>query len=101
LRETGRGPWALRREGEQLAEFPAHEFHYSRLENIDPKLDFAYEVRRGVGCDGAHDGIIYKNLLAGYAHLRDVEDNRWTQRFVDFVRKCGAGSRSVIQSGKS
>jgi len=95
LRESGRGPWPLVRGAETTPEFPAHEFHYSRLENIDPALDFAYDVLRGAGSDGVHDGIIYKNMLASYAHLRDVEDNRWTARFVDFVRNC------ADQSGKT
>ncbi len=86
LRETGLGPWPLRQGDEVHAEFPAHEFHYSKLENIDPELRFAYDVLRGAGCGDARDGIIYKNMLASYAHLRDVADNRWAARFVDFVR---------------
>jgi cobyrinic acid a,c-diamide synthase len=49
-------------------------------------LPFAYEVLRGSGLDGKQDGIIYKNTLASYVHLRDVENNRWAKRFVDFVR---------------
>lgn len=101
LRESGRGPWPLKREGEARPEFPAHEFHYSRLENIDPGLTFAYDVERGTGSDGKHDGIIYKNLLASYAHLRDVEDNHWTRRFVDFVRHCAEAGSVGVQSGKT
>jgi len=45
-------------------------------------------VERGYGIDGRHDGIVHKNLLASYAHLRDVEGNPWARRFVDFVRNC-------------
>lgn len=66
----------------------AHEFHYSSLTNLDTaNLKFAYEVERGVGIDGRHDGIVYKNLLASYVHMRDVENNHWTRHFVDFVRR--------------
>ncbi len=50
--------------------------------------EFAYEVERGHGIDGRHDGIVHKNLLASYAHLRDVAGNPWARRFVDFVRSC-------------
>ena len=64
----------------------AHEFHYSSLENIDPDLQYAYEVKRGYGIDGVHDGIIYRNVFACYTHLRDVDNNRWVNRFVQFVR---------------
>ncbi len=87
LRETGQGLWPLLNEQGQPAEFYAHEFHYSRIVNLPSHLPFAYEVLRGEGLDGRHDGLIYKNTLACYVHLREVENNRWTQRFVEFVRK--------------
>jgi len=83
LRETEHSLWAM---GEK-AEFNAHEFHYSKAVNIAPNLSFAYKVLRGTGLDGQHDGVVYKNTLACYAHLRDVENNHWTQRFVEFIRK--------------
>ena len=69
-------------------EFALHEFHYSRLEKLPDGFDYAYHVTRGVGIDGDRDGLIYKNLLAGYAHQRHVKGNPWTRRFVDFVQRC-------------
>ncbi|MBM3367574.1 MAG: cobyrinate a,c-diamide synthase [Betaproteobacteria bacterium] len=84
LRETGRGPWPRA----AAPVIHAHEFHYSSVENLAPKAAFAYDVERGHGIDGRHDGIVHKNLLASYAHLRDVEGNPWARRFVDFVRSC-------------
>jgi cobyrinic acid a,c-diamide synthase len=84
LRETGRSPWPA----QDSRPIRAHEFHYSSVENLAPGVAFAYEVERGHGIDGRHDGIVHKNLLASYAHLRDVADNRWAQRFVKFVRSC-------------
>ncbi len=84
LRETGRGPWPR----PQAPVIRAHEFHYSSVENLAPGVEFAYEVERGHGIDGRHDGIVHKNLLASYAHLRDVRGNPWARRFVDFVRSC-------------
>lgn len=86
LRETGDGLWPLLDQHGQLAEFHAHEFHYSKIINLPSHLPFAYQVLRGEGLDGHHDGLIYKNTLASYVHLRDVENNHWTQRFVHFVR---------------
>ncbi|HSC96316.1 MAG TPA: cobyrinate a,c-diamide synthase [Burkholderiales bacterium] len=87
LRETGRSPWP---QGPARGAPPirAHEFHYSSVENLPPGVEFAYEVERGHGIDGRHDGIVRKNLLASYAHLRDVAGNHWARRFVDFVRSC-------------
>jgi len=92
LRETGASPWPAS-EGAP-AEIAAHEFHYSRLENVAPNLDYAYRVLRGHGIDGSRDGVVYKNLLASYTHLRDAGGNHWTRRFVAHVRACrdrGAG----------
>ena len=89
LRETGRGLWPRpRAEGAPLLH--AHEFHYSSVENLSPDTKFAYEVERGYGIDGRHDGIVHKNLLASYSHLMDVAGNRWTLRFVEFVRRCSS-----------
>ncbi len=87
LRETGRSPWpqAPVRDAPLIR---AHEFHYSSVENLPGDVEFAYEVERGHGIDGRHDGIVHKNLLASYAHLRDVAGNHWAGRFVDFVRSC-------------
>lgn len=86
LEETGASPWP-RVPGcsERIA---AHEFHYSALENLDPEIRFAYKVTRGTGIDGTHDGIVYKNLLASYTHLRDVGGNRWIERFLAHARRC-------------
>ena len=64
----------------------AHEFHYSKLENIDSKTRFAYKVLRGVGVDNNHDGVLTKNMLATYTHLRSVGGNRWVEQFVDFIK---------------
>lgn len=83
LRETGHGPWAAH--GGLIR---AHEFHYSSVENLAPGTRFAYVVERGHGIDGRHDGIVVKNLLACYAHLRDVAEHRWARRFVEFARRC-------------
>jgi cobyrinic acid a,c-diamide synthase len=87
LRENGRGPWP-QAPARDTPPIRAHEFHYSSVENLSPDVEFAYDVERGHGIDGRHDGIVHKNLLASYAHLRDVAGNHWARRFVDFVRSC-------------
>ena len=82
LRPTGPGLWP----SPAPAEIRGHEFHYSSLANVSPDLEYAYEVVRGTGVDGHRDGIVYKNTLACYSHLRDLESNHWAARFVAFVR---------------
>ena len=84
VRCSGKNPWP----GEQVGrELLAHEFHYSSLENVPHDLTYAFEVVRGHGVDGKHDGIVYKNLLACYTHFRSLQDYNWAERFVAFVRE--------------
>jgi cobyrinic acid a,c-diamide synthase len=65
----------------------AHEFHYSSLENLPSDTRYAYQVERGYGIDGEHDGLILHNLLASYTHLRTIGSCYWATRFVAFVRQ--------------
>ncbi|MCB1789233.1 MAG: cobyrinate a,c-diamide synthase [Gammaproteobacteria bacterium] len=85
LRETGVHPWPLSTDGTEP--IPAHEFHYSALTALPQGFEYAYQVERGYGLDGEHDGLRYRNLLASYAHLRDTRSHPWAARFVQFVRK--------------
>ena len=82
LEELEGAPWP--RQG--ISPVIAHEFHYSSVKNMDPDIFFAYRVKRGYGIDGEHDGMIYRNVLANYAHMRNTADNGWVARFVAFAR---------------
>ena len=90
LEETAHHPWPSGR-GEVLG----HEFHYSSVENADPSLRFAYRVVRGHGISGGHDGIVHRNVVASYAHLRCVGGEDWAKRFVGFVRAHAAPALRV------
>ena len=81
LAPTEQHPW-----GKVSEKIYAHEFHYSKLENLDPKTHYAYEVLRGVGVDNKRDGILKHNLLATYSHLRNVGGNHWVEQFVNFIK---------------
>ncbi|MFO1304783.1 MAG: cobyrinate a,c-diamide synthase [Burkholderiales bacterium] len=83
LAPTEASPWGPPESGDILA----HEFHHSSLENLPADARFAYVVKRGHGIDGRRDGIVVRNVLASYAHLRSVHGNRWASRFVDFARR--------------
>jgi len=89
LEETGKGSWppAPDYPGGLNADIPAHEFHYARLENLSGDLDFAYRVTRGHGIDGHHDGLLIGNLMACFAHHRNMVADPWVNRFVEFVRE--------------
>lgn len=62
-----------------------HEFHYSRLENIGSKIEYNYQVQRGTGINGKYDGILYRNVLASYAHIHSLNVPEWASQFVEFV----------------
>jgi cobyrinic acid a,c-diamide synthase len=100
LRETDAFPWPGVDRSSGGHEMAAHEFHYSSLRNLPEGTSFAYEVLRGHGLDGRHDGIVYKNLLASYVHLRDTEQGAWARRFVAFVRQCGWRRDASIRAPK-
>ena len=85
VQERAQHPWLAQQKPTLVK---AHEFHYSRLDNLPDNLRFAYDVQRGHGVDGQHDGLIYRNLLANYTHLRDSEGNHWVAKFIDFVARC-------------
>jgi len=91
LEETPAHPWPQRR-GSAIR---AHEFHYSRLQNLAPAVRFAYCVRRGHGVDGVHDGVVHRNVLASYAHLRSVAGCDWPARFVAFARAVRRGNAAA------
>ena len=86
LKATSGLPWP--HAAETGAEIAAHEFHYSALENLEPPEAYAFEVLRGTGINGRHDGYVYKNLLACYSHQRTTSTNRWTEHFLNFVADC-------------
>jgi len=83
LQETAYHPWPLNNSERHI---PGHEFHYSHLENCASNLDFAYQIHRGFGINGSHDGIVYRNVLACYSHQRHTRANPWAERFVKFVQ---------------
>ncbi|MCK5546814.1 MAG: cobyrinic acid a,c-diamide synthase, partial [Rhodospirillaceae bacterium] len=76
-------PWTG--EISNMKNIPAHEFHYSLMENMGDGYDFSYEVVRGQ-CLNGRDGIVLNNLLAGYAHMRNTSKSPWVEGFTSFVR---------------
>jgi len=81
LEETGKGPWpqAERR-------LRGHEFHHSRIVDLEGAPDFAYRTLRGSGAAAGHDGLVYGNCLATYTHLHCDGAPFWAEEFVSFVK---------------
>ena len=85
LEATGDSPWPEVPSGLQV---PAHEFHYSRLENLNGDFRWGWQVRRGTGTAEEMDGLILGNLFANYCHLRHTKRFEWIRHFLGFVREC-------------
>ena len=51
--------------GDQLH---GHEFHYSSADT-GRDASFAFDLRRGTGIDGEHDGMMEYNTLGTYSHV--------------------------------
>jgi cobyrinic acid a,c-diamide synthase len=80
LKPTGDDRW------QEQSTIPAHEFHYSSLENLPADSIYAYQVKRGHGIDGQHDGYQLHNLLAAYVHRRGSGAQGWIAPFLNQVR---------------
>ncbi len=75
------------------AKLRGHEFHYSRIVNIDELPETVFGVQRGVGIDGKADGLLYKNVLAAYTHLHALGTPEWAQGLVKKAREYRMGKR--------
>jgi cobyrinic acid a,c-diamide synthase len=86
-----RHPWLTG--GRCATSINAHEFHYSSLSDLPGDSRFAYRVQRGSGISQQRDGLIYRNLLASYCHLRNTADNPWVEEFLAFVHQQAPATR--------
>ncbi len=51
--------------------FKGHEFHYSGVK-MDEGQKYAFTLSRGEGICNGKDGVVAKNVVAGYSHLMPV-----------------------------
>ncbi len=71
----------------QVSEISAHEFHYSKLVDMDSDIKFGFDVQRGHGITGESDGIVYRNVFANYAHMRHTQSYPWISHFTAAVER--------------
>ena len=81
LTQHSKHPWPMRN-----VIIRAHEFHYSNIILNSKTNSFAYKVKRGYGINGKYDGVLYKNLLATYSHLRDTKQSMWIKNYLQFIK---------------
>ena len=81
LTQHSKHPWPMRNQ-----KIRAHEFHYSNIILHEKINSFAYKVKRGYGINGKYDGVLYKNLLATYSHLRDTKKTNWIENYLKFIK---------------
>ncbi|MBF0340181.1 MAG: cobyrinate a,c-diamide synthase [Magnetococcales bacterium] len=63
-----------------------HEFHHSRVIRVGEGVGYAFRVLRGYGVDGVRDGLLYRNMLACYAHVHAQGAPGWAEFLADFWR---------------
>lgn len=63
----------------------AHLFHWSRLTNIPKSASFAYKIVKDRNI--IYDGLIKKNVLAGYAHLHFASNLKFAKNFINSCRR--------------
>jgi cobyrinic acid a,c-diamide synthase len=76
-----------------------HEFHYARVENADD-LPTAYRLDRGQGLGGTRDGIVHRNVLAGFTHLHALSDPTWGERLVNATRLMVGGRQAMTPAAQ-
>ena len=86
LAETEAMPWPASAGTTGPVVVRGHEFHHASLEGLPAGQRFAWQVQRGHGIDGRHDGLVLHHLLASFSHLRHGAGAAWVDRFLAHVR---------------
>jgi cobyrinic acid a,c-diamide synthase len=68
-----------------------HEFHYTKIYDIPHDISFGYEMLRGKGIDGIHDGIVQNSTFSAYTHLHFASNPRVVENLVGRFEKYGKG----------
>lgn len=63
-----------------------HEFHYSRCVDTSGIDSFVFQIELGQGMAKGHDGVLFRNCLAGYTHMHALGNPLWAGNFVAAAR---------------
>ena len=65
-----------------------HVFHWSSLYGTSPDQEYAFLLEKE-GKENTPDGLMYKNVVAGYFHVHFSGAEEWAHRFVDSCARYG------------
>ena len=82
LKEMDCCPWPNKTNSKKIAS--VHGFHYVEILDLPSTLKFAYTVTQGISVSRKKDGIIIKNLIAGFAFLFSAPEHSWANQFGQF-----------------
>jgi cobyrinic acid a,c-diamide synthase len=71
------------------ATIKGHEFHYSKAKLLKRNLknmEYIYKVKRGMGIDGEHDGLLVKKTIASYMHMHVLSYPAMVSNFLKSAR---------------
>ena len=66
-----------------------HEFHYGRILSLkkEEEVYTAFHVLRGTGMGQERDGMVRKNILAGFTHLHALGTPDWAKALIGKARQ--------------
>jgi cobyrinic acid a,c-diamide synthase len=67
--------------------FRGHEFHWSRIKNMDPEIKPAYQMINAEGDHIGYEGVVTPNLLASYVHLHFGQNPLLVEKLVARCRE--------------
>ncbi len=68
----------------QTPEIRGHEFHHGNFDKFEG-MRSVFDITRGYGIDGVCDGIIYKNVLAGFTHVHALSSPLFFKSWLESV----------------
>ncbi len=89
LKSSRDSPWFARDERLRV-----HEFHYSKPVGSEGRVVYQFDVIRGHGVTGGHDGVLSGNVFASFAHLHASVNPGWARNFVALALEHKAKSRT-------
>lgn len=88
-RPQGHGYTVLEADGENPfypvgTRLNGHEFHYCRILRCGVGAErTAFHVRRGTGMDGKREGMVRRNILAGFTHVHALGAPQWAPALIE------------------
>ena len=67
--------------------FRAHEFHWSKLQDVPDDTDFAYTTKKSIGNKTGVDGICKSHILASYTHVHFCSNPKLARNILSAMAK--------------